>query len=72
LAKKKATNAGDLAPVTQRLLTIHAAAQYLSAHVWAIRKLAWDGLVPTIKIGNRLLFDRADLNKYVDALKRTA
>jgi excisionase family DNA binding protein len=72
LAKKKAISVGDPVPVAQRLLTIQAAAQYLSAHVWAVRELAWNGLVPTIKIGNRLLFDRTDLDKYVDALKRTA
>jgi excisionase family DNA binding protein len=55
--------------VQPRLLTIRAAAAYLSASVWAIRTLAWSQAVPYVKIGNRILFDRADLDAYVERAK---
>lgn len=58
--------------IVPRLLTVPQAAQYLSCSPWAIRKLQWEGTVRGIKIGNRLLFDKAALDAYVDRLLKEA
>jgi excisionase family DNA binding protein len=52
-----------------RLLTVKTAAEYLSCTIWAVRSLAWNRAVPYLKIGNKILFDRKDLDAYIDAQK---
>ena len=52
-----------------RLLNVRDAAEYLSTTVWFVRNLGWSGTVPVVKLGNRWLFDRADLDAYVDRVK---
>lgn len=52
-----------------RLLTVKAAAAYLSATVWAVRTLGWSKQIPTIKIGRGFLFDREDLDRYIEQQK---
>jgi excisionase family DNA binding protein len=52
-----------------RLLGVKAAAAYLGCAIWAVRTLAYSRTVPHLKIGNRTLFDRADLDCYVEAQK---
>jgi len=52
-----------------RLLGVTAAATYLGATVWAIRKLHWERTIPSIKIGQRLLFDINDLDKFIERQK---
>ena len=52
-----------------RLLSVKAAAAYLSATVWFVRRLAWEKQVPFLHFGNRLLFDRADLDRFVESRK---
>jgi excisionase family DNA binding protein len=49
-----------------RCLGVKEAALYLGATVWAIRSLAWEGKVPFIRLGQRLLFDRQDLDKFIE------
>ncbi len=55
-----------------RLLTVKEAATYLGAHVWFVRTLAWNRAVPHLRFGRRILFDRADLDAYVEKMKRAA
>jgi excisionase family DNA binding protein len=55
-----------------RLFTIAAAAEYLSTTVWQIRTLGWERRIPVIKLGNRYLFDRADLDRFVESQKQPA
>lgn len=55
--------------IQPRLLPVKAAAAYLGATVWAVRCLAWNQELPFAKIGGRLLFDRADLDAYIDRVK---
>lgn len=57
---------GALAP---RLLPIKQAAEYLSCTVWAVRSLVWNREVPSLKIGNRILFDKKDLDALVERMK---
>jgi excisionase family DNA binding protein len=69
LARNKKIQASTpAAPVAPRLLTVKQAAQYLNCAVWAIREMHWGGKVRGVTVGRRLLFDRAALDKYVDAL----
>lgn len=58
--------------VEPRLLNIRAAAVYLSCTVWALRQLAWAKKLPHVRIGRRLLFDRTDLDKFVESRKVAA
>jgi hypothetical protein len=60
------------AGVQPRLIGIRAAAAYLGCTIWAARSLAWGRAVPSLKIGNRVLFDKADLDRYVESQKTTA
>lgn len=62
-AKRKAVPANQLPP---RLLNVRAAAAYLSTTVWFVRNLIWSREVPFLKFGHRYLFDKADLDAYVD------
>jgi excisionase family DNA binding protein len=57
---------GELSP---RLLSIKAAAAYLSCTIWAVRTLAWNRDVPSLKIGNKILFDKKDLDAFVERAK---
>ncbi|MGC2102794.1 MAG: helix-turn-helix domain-containing protein [Candidatus Sulfotelmatobacter sp.] len=59
-------------PAVPRLLNVREAAQYLACNVNAIRQLQWSRTIPSLKIGKLITFDRADLDKYVDAQKTSA
>jgi excisionase family DNA binding protein len=56
-------------PVQPRLLTVKQSAEYLACSVHAIRQLQWACAIPSLKIGKLIQFDRADLDRYVDAQK---
>jgi excisionase family DNA binding protein len=58
--------------IEPRLLSIKDAALYLGATIWAVRSLAWNRAVPYLKIGNRILFDKKDLDTYIDDQKTEA
>jgi excisionase family DNA binding protein len=58
-----------LPTVEPRLLDVRQAAQYLACSVHAIRQLQWSRAIPSLKIGKRIQFDRADLDRYVDQTK---
>lgn len=55
-----------------RLLGVPDAAHYLGATEWAIRKLQWERTIPSIRIGQRVLFDIADLNAFIEKQKLVA
>jgi excisionase family DNA binding protein len=55
-----------------RCLTVEGAAEYLGAHVHAIRTLVWENKVAHFRLGHRILFDIADLDRYVDNQKSAA
>jgi excisionase family DNA binding protein len=58
--------------VDPRLLTVSAAAAYLSCAVWAVRVLLWKKEIPFIRLGKRFLIDRADLDDFVERRKESA
>lgn len=59
-------------PAVPRLLNIRQAAEYLACNVNAVRQLQWSRAIPSLKIGKLVQFDRADLDRYVDAQKTAA
>jgi hypothetical protein len=55
-----------------RLLNVQQSAIYLACTVAAVRQLQWSRAVPFLRIGKRILFDRVDLDRYVDLAKEGA
>jgi excisionase family DNA binding protein len=55
--------------IPPRMLTIKQAASYLGATVWFVRNLAWNRAVPHMQLGNRIQFDKSDLDAYIDRRK---
>lgn len=58
--------------VEPRLLDIPGAARYLSTTVWQVRQLVWDKRLPGIRLGKKIVFDRAALDQFVDKLVEKA
>lgn len=54
------------------MLDYRAAAFYLSISLRGMKQLAHDGKVPKVLIGHRVLFDRDDLDSYIEKLKRAS
>jgi len=54
---------------TPRLLRISDAAKYMGCSVWFVRTLIWSRQVPHLKLGRRYLFDRSDLDRFIDLQK---
>jgi excisionase family DNA binding protein len=55
------------APVVEpRAMNIQAAATYIGANVWFLRNLIWNRKIPFLKLGNRYVFDKKDLDRYVE------
>jgi len=56
----------------QRLLRLKDAAHYLSLSPWKLRRLIWEGRLPVVQDceGSPFLFDRHDLDSYVESHKR--
>jgi hypothetical protein len=52
--------------ITPRVLTIPAAARYLSATTWYVEELLRNGNVPSFIQGKARVVDRLELDKYVD------
>jgi excisionase family DNA binding protein len=52
-----------------RLLDVKAAAAYLSATIWFVRTLMWEKRVPFLRFGHKILFDRRDLDAFIDGNK---
>jgi excisionase family DNA binding protein len=55
--------------VESRLLDVKAAAAYLSATIWFVRTLMWEKRVPFLRCGHKILFDRRDLDAFIDGNK---
>jgi excisionase family DNA binding protein len=48
------------------------AAVYLSTSVWHMRQLVCEKKLPEVRFGTKLMFDRVDLDRFVDSLKKEA
>jgi excisionase family DNA binding protein len=56
----------------KRLFTVKEAAVYLGSTTWCVRSLVWERKLPKLMMGKRLVFDRVDLDKFVDQLKQSS
>lgn len=57
----------------QRLFDLKTAAKYLGRPVWGVRTLIWTGKISFIQelAGGKIWIDQKDLEKYIEAEKRT-
>jgi excisionase family DNA binding protein len=67
---KQPAQAATGVTITPRLLRVAEAALYLGCATWALRTLAWEKKLKPVMIGRRLLFDKFDLDAFVDAQKK--
>lgn len=56
----------------RRLLSYGHAAEYLGISIRGMKDLAAKGEIRKVQIGSRVLFDRSDLDTYVDRAKRAS
>jgi len=54
------------------MLNVREAAQYLGCTIWFMRTLAWEKKLRSVIFGNRMLFDRADLDAFLEKAKAEA
>ncbi len=54
----------------KRLISVEDAARYLGVKKSTIYSWAWRRKIPSVKMGRRLLFDREDLDRMIEAGKR--
>ncbi len=66
---KALSRALDSPSNSRRLLSVPESAVYLGVSVWTMRGLGWNGEVPEVKIGRRTLFDREDLDRFIERSK---
>jgi excisionase family DNA binding protein len=61
-------------PLRKRLLRLKDAAHYLSLSPWKLRRLVWERRLPVVQDGegSPFLFDRSDLDSYVESHKRAS
>jgi hypothetical protein len=78
-AAREARRAAALAAVPPRLLTIQAAAKFLSLSVWTVRALVENGTLPRVVVPiddrsdlRRILIDREDLERLIRNAKGQA
>lgn len=61
------------ADAERRLLNYERAAAYLGISLRAMKNLGGPkGPILRVEIGDRVLFDKADLDRYIEKLKRSA
>jgi excisionase family DNA binding protein len=48
------------------------AAVYLSTSVWHMRQLVWTKKLPELRFGTKLMFDRKDLDAFIETIKLAA
>ena len=58
--------------VDPRLYDLKAAAEYLSSTVWFLRQQIWNRRISFLKLGNKYVFDRGDLDAFIERQKVVA
>lgn len=56
----------------RRLFDYAHAAVYLSVSIRTMKQLAAEGEIRKVSLGHRRLFDKADLDEYIERIKRSA
>jgi excisionase family DNA binding protein len=70
--RKTSQSAPDFSAGPPRLLDVKQAAGYLSCSVWFARGIAWSNACKHVKLGKKILFDKSDLDAYIDRMKEAA
>jgi excisionase family DNA binding protein len=58
--------------VSKRLYSVKEAGRYLGRSPWAIRHLIWEGHLPQVRQGRRVMVDVADMDQFIEKHKREA
>jgi excisionase family DNA binding protein len=56
--------------VQKRLYSVKEAGRYLGRSPWAIRHLIWEGHLPQIRQGRRVMVDVKDMDQFIEKHKR--
>ena len=59
----------ELSEQAVRLLDLNGCADYLNLSYWTVRGMIHRGDLPAVRIGRRLLIDRYDLDRFIEAHK---
>ena len=59
------------AKVLKRLYNLSEASVYLGRSTWSVRRLIWDGALPSVKAGGRVHVDVRDMDEFVEKHKVT-
>ena len=57
-------------PINKRLYSVKEAGKYLGRSAWAIRHLIWEGHLPQVRQGRRVMVDIVDMDKFIEKHKR--
>ena len=57
------------ADAPRRLLNLNETASYLGISPWSVRDLQWKGKLRRVALSRKLLFDRADVDRLIEAEK---
>lgn len=55
--------------VEKRLYSIPEAAVYLGRSTWSVRRLIWDGVLPSVRAGGRVHVDLLDMDEFIERNK---
>lgn len=53
----------------KRLYSIQEAALYLGRSTWSVRRLIWNGEIPSVRAGGRVHVDVQDMDGFIDRNK---
>jgi excisionase family DNA binding protein len=56
--------------VSKRLYSVKEAGKYLGRSPWAIRHLIWEGHLPEVRQGRRVMVDVVDMDRFIERHKR--
>jgi len=69
--ERAVSGAVDGSTNARRLLSVKEAAEYLGGiSVWTVRSLGWSGEICQVRIGRRVLYDRQDLDRFIESRKK--
>ena len=58
--------------ISKRLYSVKEAGKYLGRSPWAIRHLIWEGHLPQVRQGRRVMVDVVDMDQFIEKYKREA
>jgi excisionase family DNA binding protein len=59
-------------PISKRLFSVREAGRYLGRSPWAIRHLIWEGHLPQVRQGRRVMVDVVDMDQFIAKNKKEA